>query len=153
MIKCFSRYCLAKVGLKSKSRFGCDTRLIAEGVSSWKSICYVTGGIDGRQQRPTKGELRVQAHRFVKILARGDNVGRFEATTPQCISETAQVRIVGLRIVGRLCRNYLSFFTREFRSQLLGDRHRHLTLDRKDVGQFAIKGIGPKMRTVSGFDQ
>src|SRR5260370_6588949 len=105
MIKCLSRYCLAKIGLKFKSRFGCDTCLIAEGGRSWKSISYVTGGVDGRQQRPTKGELRINSHCFFKILPRRDDVGRFEANTPQCISETAQVRIVGLRIVGRLRRN------------------------------------------------
>src|SRR6266496_5989796 len=105
MIKCFIRYCLAKIGLKFKSGFGCDTRLIAEGVSSRKSSCYVTGGIDRREQRPTKGKLRINSHRFFKMLLRRNNVVRFEATTAQCISETAQVGIVGLRVVGRLRRN------------------------------------------------
>src|SRR5713101_5384598 len=105
MIKCFSRYCLAKIGLKSKSRFGCHACLIAKGDGSWESCRYVTGGINRREQGPTKGELRINSHRFVKILPRRDNVGRFEAATPQCISETAQVRIVGLRIVGRIRRN------------------------------------------------
>src|SRR2546430_17273972 len=40
-----------------------------------------------------------------------------------------------------------------FAPQLLGDGFGHLTLDRKDVGQFAIKGIGPKMGIISRFDQ
>src|SRR5260370_11047025 len=105
MIKCFGRYCLAKIGLKSKSRFGCVTCLIGEGVSSWKSCGYVAGEIDGREQCPTKGEFRINSHCFLKILPRRDNVGGFEAATPQCISETAQVRIVGLGVVGRLRRN------------------------------------------------
>src|SRR6266566_174591 len=40
----------------------------------------------------------------------------------------------------------------EFRSQLIGDGFGHHTLDRKDVGQFAIKRIGPKMGIIGRFD-
>src|SRR4029077_13026437 len=39
------------------------------------------------------------------------------------------------------------------RTQLVSNGFGHLTLDRKDVGQFAIEGFGPQMGIVSGFDQ
>ena len=71
----------------------------------------------------------------------------------QSVSQPAQVGIVGLRIVGRFGGDDLLFLTGELRPQLIGDGFGHLTLDRKDVGQFAIKGIGPKMRIVGRFDQ
>ena len=61
----------------------------------------------------------------------------------QSVSQTAQVGIVGLRVVGRFGGDDLLFLTSEFRSQLLGDGFGDLALNRKDVGQFAIKGIGP----------
>ena len=70
----------------------------------------------------------------------------------QCISQTTQVGIVSLRIVCRFGGDDLLFLTGEFRSQLVGDGFGHLTLDRKDVGQFAIKGIGPKMGIIGCFD-
>ena len=46
----------------------------------------------------------------------------------------------------------LLFLTREFRPQLVGDGFGDFTLDRKDVGQFAIKCIGPKMGIIGCFD-
>jgi hypothetical protein len=38
-------------------------------------------------------------------------------------------------------------------AQSLGDSFGHLTLDRKNVGQFAIKRIRPKMGIIGCFDQ
>ncbi len=70
----------------------------------------------------------------------------------QGVSQTAKVGIVCLGIVGRFGGYDLLFLTGEFRSQLLGDGFGHLTLNRKDVGQFAIKGIGPKMGIIGRFD-
>jgi hypothetical protein len=35
--------------------------------------------------------------------------------------------------------------TGELRLQLIGDGFGHLTLNREDVGQFPIKGVGPKL--------
>ena len=43
--------------------------------------------------------------------------------------------------------------TGQFRSQLVRDGFSHFILHRKNVVQFAIKRIGPKMRIVSCFDQ
>ncbi len=74
-------------------------------------------------------------------------VGRF-----QTVSQPAQVGIVSLGVVRRFSGDDLLFLTGEFRSQLVGDGFGYLALDRKDVGQFAIKGIGPKMRIVGCFD-
>ena len=45
------------------------------------------------------------------------------------------------------------FPAREMHLQLVGDSFGDLTLDRKNVGQFAIKAIGPKMGITSCFDQ
>ena len=70
----------------------------------------------------------------------------------QCISQAAQVGIVSLGVVGRFGSDDLLFLTGEFRSQLLGDGFGYFALDRKDVGQFAIKGIGPKMGIIGCFD-
>ena len=71
----------------------------------------------------------------------------------QIISQTAQVGIVGLKIVCRFGGDHLLFVTGQVRLQLVGDGFGDLTLDRKDVGQFAIKGLGPKMGIISCFDQ
>ena len=62
----------------------------------------------------------------------------------QCISQPAQVGIVSLRIVCRFGGDDLLFLTGEFRSQLVGDGFGHLTLDRKDVGQFSDQRYRPK---------
>ena len=43
--------------------------------------------------------------------------------------------------------------TRDVRSQLVGDGPGDFTLDRKDVGQFAIKCIGPHMGIIGRFDE
>ena len=45
------------------------------------------------------------------------------------------------------------FLTGEVRSQLVGDGFGYLTLDRKDIGQFTIKSIGPQMGIIGCFDQ
>jgi hypothetical protein len=47
----------------------------------------------------------------------------------------------------------LLFPTRELRLQLLGDGFGHLALDRKDVGQSSVVGVGPKVRIIGCFDQ
>ena len=70
----------------------------------------------------------------------------------QRVSQTTQVGIVSLRVVCRFGSDDLLFLTGEFRPQLLGDGFGHFTLHRKDVGQFAIKGIGPKMGIIGCFD-
>ena len=70
----------------------------------------------------------------------------------QSISQATQVGIVSLRVVGRFGGDDLLFLTGEFRSQLLGDGFGHFTLNRKNVGQLAIKGIGPKMGIIGRFD-
>ena len=71
----------------------------------------------------------------------------------QYISQATQVGIVSLWIVCRFGGDDLFFLTGEFRSQLVGDGFGDLTLDRKDVGQFAIKSISPKMGIIGCFDQ
>ena len=43
--------------------------------------------------------------------------------------------------------------TGKFCSQLVGDSFGDVTLDRKDVGQFPIKCVGPNMRIGGGIDQ
>ena len=45
------------------------------------------------------------------------------------------------------------FPTGNFCPQLLGNGFGHLTLDRKNVGQFAIKGIRPKVGIIGCFNQ
>ena len=70
----------------------------------------------------------------------------------QSVSQAAQVGIVSLRIIGRFGGDDLLFLTGEFRSQLLGDGFGYFALNRKDVGQLAIKGIGPKMGIIGCFD-
>ena len=70
----------------------------------------------------------------------------------QTVSQATQVGIVGFRIICRLGGDDLLFLAGEFCSQLVGDGFRDFALNRKDVGQFAIKGIGPKMGIVGCFD-
>src|SRR5262249_57464181 len=71
----------------------------------------------------------------------------------QCVSETTQVGVVSLRIVRRFGGDDLLFVSGEVRTQLIGDSFGNFTLHRKDVGQFAIEGIGPKVRVIGRFDQ
>ena len=62
-------------------------------------------------------------------------------------------RYVSLRVVCRFGGDLLLFSAREFRSQLVGDGFRNFALNRKDVGQLAIKRIGPEMGIIICFDQ
>ena len=71
----------------------------------------------------------------------------------QSVSQPAQVGIVSLGIVGRFGGDDLLFLTGEFRPQLLRDGFGYLALNGKDVGQFAIKGVSPKMRIIRCFDK
>src|SRR4030095_17060059 len=63
------------------------------------------------------------------------------------------VSIIGLSIVGRFSGDDLRVLTGEFRLQLVGDGFGDVSLDRKDVGQFAIKGISPKLGIIGHLDQ
>src|SRR5262249_24517699 len=100
VVGALGQYGLAEVGLKGKSGFSCLARLFTEG-DRWSKIPRsVSARINIRQQRPSKGELRVQPYRFSEIFLRvkvvGDRVGRF-----QTISQAAQIGIVSLWIVRR----------------------------------------------------
>ena len=46
-----------------------------------------------------------------------------------------------------------SSLTAEMCSQLIGDGSGDFALNRKDVGQLAIKGLCPEMRIIRGSDQ
>ena len=63
-----------------------------------------------------------------------------------------QVGVISLRIVSRFGSNDLRFTASEFRPQLIGDGFRHLALNRKNVGQFAIKAICPDMAIICCSD-
>ena len=69
------------------------------------------------------------------------------------ISETAKVSIVSFGVVCRFRRDHLLFPAREMDLQLVGDSFGDLTLDRKNVSQFAIKAIGPNVGIIGCFDQ
>ena len=117
-----------------------------------KSRREVAERIDRREQCPGKRELWVKPYRFSEIFLCvqrvGRGVGRFQG-----VSQTPQVGVISLRIVGRFGSNDLFFLAGKFRLQLLGDGFSHLTLNGKNVGQFAIKAIGPNMGIVGRFDQ
>jgi hypothetical protein len=71
----------------------------------------------------------------------------------QSIRQATQIGIVCLRIICRFGGNDLLFLAREFRPQMLGNGFGYLAFDREDVGQFAIKSIGPKMGLINRFNQ
>jgi hypothetical protein len=79
------------------------------------------------------------------------NIGGCEARF-QCISQPAQVGVVSIRIVRRFGGDDSLFLTAEVGPQLVGDGFGYLALHRKDVSQFAIKRIGPKMRIIGRID-
>ena len=56
-------------------------------------------------------------------------------------------------IICRFSGDDLRFLAGELSVQLLCDRFSDFTLHRKNVDQFAIKGIGPKMRIIRCLDQ
>src|SRR5438094_2289128 len=141
----------AEIGLKSERVFGCLPCLFTQGEGWLQCLCDVADRINGRQQRPTKSELRVQAHCFSEIFlcAKGGGSG---GCSLKCVSQTTQVGIVGLSIVGRFGGDLLLFPASEVRPQLICYCFCDLALDRKDVGQFAIKCVGPSMRISGRFD-
>src|SRR6266516_5491211 len=135
---------LAEIGLESERGFGCLPRLFTEGDRWLNSLCAVADRINVGQQRPTQGELRVQPHRFSEIFLCAKSAGGSEVSF-QRVRKPTQVSIVGFWIVRWFGGNDLLFPTSKFRSQLIGDGFCYLTFDGKDVGQFTIKCIGPKM--------
>src|SRR5438477_4165323 len=141
----------AEIGLKSKGGLGRLSRLFAEGDRWLKTSYEVTTRIYVCQQRPSKRELRIQSHRFSKIFMCGKGVRGLVASVER-ISQTAQIRIISFRVICRFGSYDLLFLAGEFCPQLVGDSFSYLTFDRKDVGQFSVECIGPKMRIVSRFD-
>src|SRR5438309_11575336 len=138
--------------LKSERGLCLLSCLFTESDRWFKILCYIAERIYVREKRPGKGELWVKAHRFLEIFLRPKGVNRVVGTSFQCISQPTQVGIISLGIVCRFGGDDLLLLTSEFRPQLVGNCLCHLTLDRKDVGQFAIEGIGPKMRIIGCFD-
>src|SRR6266480_3647733 len=119
-------------------------RLLPEGDRWLKIRRVIAARIHVCKKRPGKRELRIQSDRFSKIrlcakVVSGRILGFYG------ISETTKVSIVSFGIVCRFRRDDLFFPAREMHLQLVGDSFGDLTLDRKNVSQFAIKAIGPKM--------
>src|SRR6266513_1963483 len=88
---------------------------------------------------------------FAEIFLCGKSVRGVVASVER-ISQTAQIRIISFRIICRFGSYDLLFLAGEFCPQLVGYSFSYLTFDRKDVGQFSVKGVSPKMRIVSRFD-
>ena len=87
------------------------------------------------------------------MFLRTKRVGRGNSSRFQRICQAPEIGIVRIGIIGGFRRDALFFLTTEFRSQLVGDGFGHLTFDRKDVRQLAIKRIGPEMGIIRRFDQ
>ena len=143
---------LAEIRLKRERGCGGLPRLFPESDRGLQCLGQIAARIDKGEQRPGEGKLRVQPDGFSEILLRSARVSRCISRL-EIISEAAQIGIVGFRILRRLRGDDLLFQAGQPGLQLVSDRFRHLTLDRKDVGQFAIKGISPKMRIIGCFDQ
>src|SRR5204863_4752545 len=137
----------AEIGLKSKGGLGGLSRISEEGDRWLKTSYEVATRIYVCQQRPSKRELRIQSHRFSKIFLCGKSVRGVVAGFER-ISQTTQISIISFRIICWFGSDNLLFLTCEFRSQLVGDSFSYLTFDRKNVGQFSVECIGPKMRIV-----
>src|SRR4030095_8361225 len=121
-------------------------RCIASGRSSLDAAAKVEVRVRTGKPRPGKRKIGVKLHRsLVETSGFSYYVGRVGEVAACFKSQPAQVSVVSLGVVGRLGGDHLLFVTSYFRSQLLGDGFGHFALDRKDVGQFAIKRIGPKM--------
>src|SRR5437762_6031039 len=90
----------AQIGLKSKGGFGRLSRLFAEGDRLLKTPYLVAACINGRQQRPSKRELRIQSNRFSKIFLCGKSVRGVVAGFER-ISQTTQVSVVSLNVLRR----------------------------------------------------
>src|SRR5215475_1212492 len=119
----------AEIGLKSKGSLGRLSRLFAEGDRWLKTPYEVATRIYVRQQRPGKRELRIQPHRFSKIFLCGKSVRGVVASLER-ISQTTEVGIVSLNIIGRFSTYNLLFLIREFRLQLVGNRLGDFVLNR-----------------------
>src|SRR5437870_11331039 len=68
MIKSLGQYGLAEIGLKSERSFGCLPCLLTKCEGWLEHRCDVAARIVVWQQRPGKGELRIQPHRFCQLL-------------------------------------------------------------------------------------
>ena len=64
-----------------------------------------------------------------------------------------EIEFVGLAVLGRLGSDRTLLRTRELRLQRIGNRFRDFALDRKNVGQFPIECVRPKMSVRRRFDQ
>ena len=80
VIETLGKYSLAKIGLQSNSGFGRLPCFFTEGDGRLKTLCKITTRVDIREQRPTKGELRIQPHRFFHVFLRAKGVRRCECS-------------------------------------------------------------------------
>src|SRR5262249_38660240 len=66
---------LAEIGLKREGGFGGLPYFFSQGGRWLKTERNITNGVDIREKRPTEGELRIEAHRFLEIFLCAKRVG------------------------------------------------------------------------------
>jgi hypothetical protein len=64
-----------------------------------------------------------------------------------------EVQLVGLQVVGRLLLEPVSLLVRKLRLERARDLEGHVGLNREDVGEVAIVGLGPAVAIGPGVDE
>src|ERR1019366_4066126 len=74
---------------------------------------------------------------------------------PRRVADLARLEpeVVGREVLGRLALDYLARLRRDRRLERVRDLLRELPLDREDVGQVAVVGLGPDVLVGRGADQ
>src|SRR5205823_14941943 len=120
-----------------------SARFFAERNRRRKIKCYITFCLSLRESCPRYSELRIEPHCFPKVFLSTKSVGRCGRFV--IVSQSAQIGVVSFRIIGGSGGDDLLFLARKFHAQLIGDRFGYIAFYRKNIRQFAIKGVGPKV--------
>ena len=89
----------------------------------------------------SQGKIRVEQDGHVEHLHRKFQVGTRLAAR---VAAAPQIRVVRLRILGRLARDGFFFLRRQRDAQRLRDASRDFVLHLEDVLQFAVESVGPR---------
>src|SRR5437868_12043441 len=99
--------------------------------------------------RVAREGLVKKLHRFKKIISQARGVNLAVVDEFFC----SQEEVVGSQVRGGTLADRTLFLLRELGLKLVGDGFGHLTLNREDVGQSSVVGIGPQMGIIGCFDQ
>src|SRR5262249_35975592 len=97
MIIALGQHGLAQIGLKRERGFGRLSCFLPQRGGRLNAQCNIPNGVNIREQGPTKGELRIEAHSVLEIFLCAERVG-WSVLRSQGVSQTTEVGVMGLRV-------------------------------------------------------